>query len=238
LTALGGVAVSFSLGCEYTPKTTLTVRDPSAVRVEIDEGKGYHTVLSPSSQTDSYQLPGTVPPYHEGLREKTTFERQTGGAIEVVCNTCTPERRMLMPPTGKVTLGEEFLGEKIDFTQSEMRLRFTDDRGAQYNGSWSTYEAEAVTPWKNVALVERVSAPSRAVGERLLITAAVVAALGGFSLIDGVSNHHTTTLVFGGIFLPVSAILAVGGGWYAFAPEQDKILFKGKAGDQPTKSEE
>jgi hypothetical protein len=223
-----GVASAGALGCEYTPKTTVTVRDPSAVRVEIDEGKGLHTLLAPSSQAETVAIPGTVPPYHEGLREKTALERQSNGAIEIACGTCIPERKVLVPPDGNMPISESFQTAKIDFTQSELRLHFTDDRGGPYSTT-STYDADAVTPWKNVVKVERVSAPNRTIGERLLITAAVAGAIGAFSLIDGVGNHHTTTTVFGAVFIPVGVILLAAGGWYELAPADEKVLFKGKS---------
>jgi len=40
-----------AVGCHYTPETTVTVRDPSAVRVEIDAGKGLRAFLDPGSPT-------------------------------------------------------------------------------------------------------------------------------------------------------------------------------------------
>jgi hypothetical protein len=227
--AVLGLSTFGALGCEYTPKTTVTVRDPSAVRVEVDDGHGLRTLLSPSSQpSESVEIPMTEPPYEPGVHQKTTLQRETGGAIEVLCGECAPNKKVLFPADGKLVLGDDFLGGKIDFTKSELRIRFTDDRAGPWD-SFSTYNADAVTPWKNVALVERVSTPSRTVGGRLLITAAVVGALGAFSLIDGVGNHHTTTTVFGAVFLPISAFLFVGGGWYAFAPADEKVLFKGKS---------
>jgi hypothetical protein len=201
------------------------VRDPSAVRIEVDEGKGPQLLLAPGAQEDHADVPDTAPPFHEGLRQKTTVERMAAGPIEIQCGDCAPQRRTLVPLEGKIVLGEEFEHEKIDFTQHEMRMHFTDAREAPYHTE-STYEGEAVTPWTNVSVVTRVSTPNRAVGERLLLSAAICGALGGLSLVDGVTNHHTTTEAFGAVFLPISTFLLIAGGWYSFAPADEKVLFK------------
>ncbi|MGO8997312.1 MAG: hypothetical protein ACLQVI_28690, partial [Polyangiaceae bacterium] len=211
---LVGLGTAGALGCEYTPHTTVMVRDPSAVRVEIDEGKGLETVLPPSAVEAKVPLPDTAPPFEEGLRQKTVLRRIAAGPIEIQCAKCEPEMKTLVPLDGRMTLGESFFVEKFDFTQREMRVHFVDRRIGPYS-TGSTYDADVVTPWTNVAIVRRVSTPDRGLGTKLLLSAAIGAVLGGLGLGDGVADRETTPLVFGAVLLPLSAILAIAGGWYA-----------------------
>jgi hypothetical protein len=222
-------------GCHYTPETTVTVRDPSAVRVEIDEGKGLRTLLAPGAAGGAagdfvaepeVTLPDTAPPFQPGLRGKTAVRRLPRGAIEVRCADCSPDVKTLVPIDGQLTLGENFRVEKFDFAQREMRIHFTDSRDGLY-GTASAYEADVVTPWTNVALVRRVSTPDRGLGVKLLLSGAIVAALGGLTLGDGVADNHPSITVFGAFVLPLAAVLAAVGGWYALAPADDHVLFQG-----------
>lgn len=214
----------------------MTVRDPSAVRLEIDAGKGLRPLLAPAagpgSAADSaaereVTLPDTAPPFHAGLRAKTAARRLPRGAIELRCPDCTPDVKTLVPIDGMMTLGQSFFVEKFDFAQREMRIHFTDIRDGLY-GTPSAYEADVVTPWTNVALVRRVSTPDRGFGVKLLLSAAIAAALGGLSLGDGVADNHPSITVFGAVVLPLAAVLASVGGWYALAPAEDHILFQGR----------
>jgi hypothetical protein len=214
-----------ALGCEYTPETTVMVRDPSAVRVEIDDGKEVRTILPPSPQESHVLLPDTAPPFHEGLRQRTVLRRIAAGPIEVQCATCDPEMKTLVPLDGRMTLGQSFHVAKFDFAQKEMRVHFTDGRAAPY-GTGSTYDADVVTPWTNVAIIRRVSTPDRAFGVKLLLAAAIGIALGGLGLGDGVADHQTVPTVFGAVFVPLGAMLGIAGCWYAFAPADEHVLFK------------
>jgi hypothetical protein len=233
------LSTASTAGCHYTPETTVTVRDPSAVRIEIDAGKGLRALLAPRASgagdgaADSppeaegeVTLPDTAPPFQEGMRAKTTVQRMPRGAIEVRCPDCHPDVKTLVPMDGVMTLGQSFRVDKFDFTQREMRVHFIDTREGPY-GTPSAYEADVVTPWTNVALVRRVSTPDRSLGVKLLLSAAIAAALGGLSLGDGVADGHPTITVFGAVILPLAAVLAVTGGWYALAPADDHILFRG-----------
>jgi hypothetical protein len=154
-------------------------------------------------------------------------ERVAAGPIEIRCADCEPQRRTLVPLDGNIVLGEGFQTAKLDFTQHEMRIHFTDFRDGPYH-TISAYDADAVTPWANVAVVKRVSTPDRGTGTKLLLSAAVCGVLGGLSLVDGLANQHTTTEVFGAVFLPLSAFLFIAGGWYAFAPSDERVLFKAR----------
>jgi hypothetical protein len=214
-------------GCTYTPETTVRVKDPSAVRLEIDEGEGLRTLLPPSPTHAEVPLPDTAPPFQAGIRAKTTVERVASGPIDIHCPECAPDSKTLVPLDGRMTLGESFRVEKFDFSQREMRVHFVDSREGRY-GNPSAYEADVVTPWTNVALVRRVSTPDRALGVKLLLSAAIGAVLGGLSLGDGVAGGHPQVTIFGAIVLPLAAILAVSGGWYAFAPSEEHVLFRGR----------
>jgi hypothetical protein len=213
-------------GCTYTPETTVTVRDPSAVRVEIDDGKGPRTLLPPSAQKGEIPLPDTAPPFQAGLRTPTSLARAPAGAGEVRCDECSPAVKTLVPIDGRMTLGENFRVEAFDFTQREMRVHFTDSREGRY-GNPSSFEADVVTPWTNVALVRRVSTPDRGLGVKLLVSSAIAAVLGGLSLGDGIGDRHPVVTGFAAVILPISVILAVSGGWYAFAAPEDHVLFRG-----------
>lgn len=205
----------------------MTVRDPSAVRVEIDDGKGLRTLVPPSAQKGEIPLPDTAPPFQSGIRAATSIERLPAGPIEIRCPECTPVAKTLVPLDGRMTLGESFRVEVFDFTQREMRVHFTDSREGRY-GNPSAYEADVVTPWTNVALVRRVSTPDRGLGVKLLLSAAVAAALGGLSLCDGVADHRPVSTGFAAVILPLAVVLAVGGGWYAIAPAEEHVLFRGR----------
>jgi hypothetical protein len=226
LVPLGALALA-GVGCTYTPETTVTVRDPSEVRVEIDEGRGLRTVLPPGAEKLAAPLPDTAPPFEPGIRAKTTVERVERGGIEIRCDDCSPDLKTLLPLDGRMTLGDSFRIEKFDFTQREMRVHFEDTREGRY-GTPSAFVADVVTPWTNVNLVRRVSIPNRSLGVRLLLSAAIGAVLGGLSLGDGVFDHRPTVTAFGAIILPLSAVLAVAGGWYSFAPADEHVLFKSR----------
>jgi len=217
----------------------VTVRDPSAVRVEIDAGKGLRALLAPAAAsapatpatTDpatepEVTLPDTAPPFQPGVRAKTTMRRLPRGAIEVRCPECSPDVKTLLPLDGQITFGQSFRVEKFDFAQREMRVHFIDIREGPY-GTPAAYEADVATPWTNVALVRRVSTPDRGLGVKLLLSAAIAAALGGLSLGDGVADEHPSVTVFGAIVLPLATVLAVAGGWYALAPADEHTLFQG-----------
>jgi hypothetical protein len=220
------LAAPATLGCEYTPETTVTVRDPSAVRVEIDDGRGLRTLLPPSPVQKDAPLPDSAPPFDPGLRQPTLVRREPAGPIEITCATCRPEAKTLVPMDGRMTLGESFHVQKFDFTQREMRVHFVDEREGPYRTS-STYEADVVTPWTNVATVRRVSTPDRSLGVKLLLSAAVGGVLGGIGLGDGVASHQESITIFGAVILPLAAILAISGGWYALAPPDEHVLFNG-----------
>lgn len=220
-------ALALGLGaCTYTPVTTVTVRDPAKVRVEIDEGQGLRTLLPPSSEASEVPIPDAAPPFRPGLRTATKVQRVTRGAIEISCPECDPDEKTLVPLDGRMTLGESFHVDTFDFSQPEMRIHFVDGRDGRYSNP-STYEADVVTPWTNVELVRRVSTPSRALGVRLLLSAAIAAALGGLALGEGVGDGHPVSTGFGAIILPIAGVLAVAGGWYSFAPPDEHILFRG-----------
>jgi len=184
-----------------------------------------HTLLPPSPEKLEVPVPDTAPPFEEGIRGKTTVDRIAAGPIEIRCSECSPDVKTLVPLDGEMTLGDNFRVAKFDFTQREMRVHFTDTREGRY-GTASTFEADVVTPWTNVLLVHRVSTPDRGLGVKLLLSAAIGAVLGGLTLGDGVADGHPTITAFGAIILPLAAVLAVGGGWYALAPSQDLTLFK------------
>jgi hypothetical protein len=224
-------------GCTYTPETTITVRDPSAVRVEIDEGKGLRTLLPASASPSLHEshegahavevpIPDAAPPFQSGLRTPTSVARSAGGVIEIHCDECSPAVKTLVPPDGKMTLGASFRVAAFDFTQPEMRVHFVDARPGRYD-NLSAFEADVVTPWTNVALVRRVSTPDRALGTKLLLSSAIAAALGGLSLGDGIGDHHPVVTGFAAVILPVALVLAVSGGWYAFAEPEEHVLFRG-----------
>ena len=226
-------ACAFSLllaevGCTYTPETTVTVRDPSAVRVEVDTPSGPRTALEPGATETTVTLPETSPPFEEGsAKQKTSLHRVAAGPIEVLCDACDPKAKTLVPMNGQMTLGQEFRVAKFDFTGKEMRIHFTDARGAQF-GTVSSYDADVVTPWINVNEVKRVSTPDRGFGIKLLLSAAIGAVLGGFAVGDGVADHRQASVIFAGVILPISGILAISGSWYAVAPPREQILFTGK----------
>jgi hypothetical protein len=203
----------------------VVVRDPSAVRVEIDEGQGLRTILPASAQAARATLPDTAPPFHEGLRQKTVLRRIAAGPLEVWCPTCDPEMKTLVPLDGRMTLGKDFHVANFDFTQREMRVHFTDGRWGPFS-TGSTYDADVVSPWTNVVIIRRVSTPDRGFGVKMLISAAIAAALGGLSLGAGVANRQTVPTAFGAVLLPLGGILAISGGWYAFAPADEHVLFK------------
>ncbi len=213
-------------GCTYTPVTTVTVRDPAAVRVEVDEGEGLRTLLPASMDALAVGIPDTSPPFEQGIRTPTTAHRIARGAIEIRCPECSPDEKTLVPLDGVMTLGERFHVAKFDFTQREMRVHFVDSREGR-SGNPSTFEADVVTPWSNVALVRRVSTPDRGLGVRLLLSAAIATALGGLSLGDGVADGHPTVTIFGAIVLPLAGVLAIAGGWYTFAAPDEHVLFDG-----------
>jgi hypothetical protein len=196
------------------------------MRVEIDAGKGLRTLLPPSPEKAEVVLPDTAPPFDPGLRQTTVVRRVAAGPIEVSCEKCSPDEKTLVPMNGRITLGQSFRVEKFDFTQREMRIHFTDTREGPFH-TGSTYEADLVTPWTNVTLVERVSTPDRAFGVKLIMSAAVAGVLGGVALGDGLGTHTDQTTVLGAAVLPIAALLAIAGGWYALAPPEDHVLFRG-----------
>jgi hypothetical protein len=202
----------------------VTVRDPSAVRVEVDRGKGLQVLLPEGASSNEVPLPDTSPPFREGYREKTVVRRLPAGPIVLACAKCDPEEKTLVPLDGTITFGSKFGVQSFDWTQKEMRVHLRDGRDASY-GTVSAFDAEVVTPWSNVVQVRRASTPDRYLGLKLLLSAAMGIALGSFALGDGVSNHHATTTTFGAIILPISGVLAIGGGWYALAPTRELILF-------------
>jgi hypothetical protein len=147
--------------------------------------------------------------------------------IEIHCDECSPSVKTLVPPDGKMTLGASFEVATFDFTQREMRVHFVDARSGRYD-NLSAFEADVVTPWTNVALVRRVSTPDRGLGTKLLLSSAIAAALGGLAMGDGIADHHPVVTGFSAIILPLALVLAVSGGWYAFAEPQEHILFRGQ----------
>jgi len=84
------------------------------------------------------------------------------------------------------------------------------------------------TPWTNVNQVRRISTPSRSMGLKLLLSGGVAATLGVFALQDGVSEHHSTTTIFGAIILPLAVVLATGGSWYLLAAPRESVLYGAK----------
>jgi hypothetical protein len=223
--ALAAVALA---GCVYTPETTVRVRDPSAVQVDIEDEHGKTTtLLAPAATASEVPLPQTVPPFEEGIRMATTVRRHAPGPIDVHCAECDPETRVLVASDGTIQFDPDVRIVKLDWTRNEMRILFRDRRGASF-GSTSTYEAAVATPWSNVAQVRRVSTPSRSMGLKLLLSAGVAGTLGAFALEDGVSLHHPTTTIFGAIILPLAVVLATGGTWYMVAAPQETVLYGDK----------
>jgi hypothetical protein len=215
-------------GCVYTPQTTVKVRDPSAVQLDAEDEHGKTTtLLAPSATASEVVLPATSPPFEEGMRSATTLRRHAAGPIDAHCAECDPETRILVAADGTIEFDPTLQITKLDWTKTEMRIRFRDRREAGF-GSPSSFDAAVATPWTNVAQVRRVSTPSRAMGLKLLLSAGVGATLGAFALQDGLSLHHQTTTIFGAIILPLAAVLAAGGSWYMFAPPQETVLYGDK----------
>jgi hypothetical protein len=197
------------------------------VRVEIDEGKGLHALLPPTPEQAEIAIPATTPPFEPGFRQPTTVKRLPAGPIEIACATCAPREKTLVPMDGRMTLGHSFLIHKFDFTQHEMRVHFVDIREAPF-GATSIYAADVVTPWDNVISVHRVFEPDRGLGVKLLLSALAGGTLGGVALGDGVGTHATPPTVLGAVLLPLAAVLAIGGFWYALAPDYEQTLFSGR----------
>jgi hypothetical protein len=223
--ALAAVALA---GCVYTPQTTVRVRDPSAVQVDIEDQHGKTTtLLAPAATASDVPLPQTSPPFEEGVRMDTSMRRHAPGPIDVHCADCDPDTRVLVATDGTIEFDPGMRILKLDWTRNEMRIRFRDERLGAF-GSRSAYEAAVATPWSNVAQVRRVSTPSRSMGLKLLLSAGVAGTLGGFALQDGVSLHHSTTTIFGAIILPLAVVLAIGGTWYMVAAPQETVLYGDK----------
>ncbi len=211
----------------YTPETTVRVRDPSAVQVDIDNEQGKTTtVLAPAAVASEAQLPQTSPPFEEGTRTPTAVRRHAGGGVDVSCADCAPESRVLVASDGTIVFDSGITIMKLDWTKSEMRVRFRDRRATTF--ATTSYDAAVATPWSNVAQVRRVSTPSRSMGLKLLLSAGVAGSLGAFALQDGVSLHHSTTTIFGAIILPLAVVLATGGTWYMVAAPQESVLYGDK----------
>jgi hypothetical protein len=210
-------------GCTYTSETTVKVRDPAAVQIDVDDPEGKTVTVLPAGGT-SATLPNTMPPWAEGLRPVVTLNRKPGGPLEVICDDCSPKIATLVDTDGVMNLGPpiRYLGHP--FTKKELRVAFRDQREGRY-GSSPTYGAELVTPWTNVVSVRRVETPDRGMGVKLLASAAIVAILGGFALEDGFDKNHSETKVFGFVALPFVIPLAAGGAWYMFAPPVDHPVF-------------
>jgi hypothetical protein len=224
--AIACVALA-TAGCVYTPQTTVRLRDPSGAGIDIEDEHGKTSpLLPPAANASAAPLPSTSPPFAEGLRPATTLKRRAAGAIDAVCDECDPEVRALVAPDGTIEFDSGLRVTKLDWTKSEMRIRFRDIRTTSFGTT--AFDASLATPWANVAQVRRVSTPNRAMGLKLLLSAGVTGALGGFALQDGVSLHHSATTVFGIAVLPVALALATGGAWYAFAPPQETILYGDK----------
>jgi hypothetical protein len=218
-------------GCAYTPETTVKVRDPSAVQVDIEDGQGkLVTVLPPAATASEAKIPSTSPPWAEGLRPEVVMRRLAAGPIEIRCEDCSPQSATLVALDGVVDLDDPFEMTSHPWTKSEMRIRFRDKRDAAYSTT-TAYDAEVATPWTNVARVVRIDTPDRGLGFKLLASAAVLAVLGGFALQDGLSLHHSTTTAFAAIVLPLTIPLGATGIWYFFAPPQVHVIYgdKGQA---------
>ncbi len=212
----------------YTPQTTVKVRDPSGVEVDAEDEHGNASaLLVPAANASSVPIPSTSPPFVEGLRPTTSVQRRAAGAIDTVCDDCDPSVRALVAPDGTVEFNARLRITKLDWTKTEMRIHFRDTRATTFGES--AFDASIVTPWPNVSEVRRISTPNRATGLKLLLSAAVTGALGGFALQDGVSLHHSATTVFGIAVLPVALALLCGGGWYAFAPPRETLLYGDKS---------
>jgi hypothetical protein len=212
----------------YTQETTVKVRDPSAVQVDVEDEHGQMTTILPTAATaSSATLPSTSPPWSEGTRPPTVLARKAAGPITIACADCDPGEATLVAMDGHVAFEAPFTYLGHPWTKREMRIRFRDRRAT----SWATttsYTAELSTPWTNVAEVKRVGTPDRGLGFKLLASAAILAGLGIFALQDGLSLHHTTTTAFGAVMIPLSIPLGAGGAWYFLAPPEEHVLFGGK----------
>jgi hypothetical protein len=212
-------------GCVYTPETTVKVRDPSAVQVDVEDAQGkLVTVLPPAATASEVKLPATSPPWEEGLRPDVVLRRLAAGPIEIHCEECSPQSATLVALDGEVDLDDPFVMTSHPWTKTEMRIRFRDRREASYS-TMAAYDAEVATPWTNVARVVRIDTPDRGVGFKLLASTAVAAVLGGFALQDGLSLHHSTTTAFAAVVLPLTIPLGATGIWYFFAPPQVHVIY-------------
>jgi hypothetical protein len=200
------------------------VRDPSAVEIDIDDGRGKNlAVLPPSASASRAPLPMGSPPFVEGLQEAVTLRRRAAGAVDAICASCDPDARALVAPDGTIEFGPGLQITKLDWTKAEMRIRFRDIRAVTFGKA--EYDASVATPWSNVAQVRRVSTPNRAMGLKLLLSAGVAGALDAFAFQNGLSTNNSSTTILGAVILPIAVALAAGGAWYSFAPPRESVLY-------------
>jgi hypothetical protein len=224
--ALGLAACT--LGCEYTPKTTLTVRDPSLVRLEVDEGRGDQTIMAPGEKPEETMLPASHPPFSGVFSPATSLRRTAGGPIELHCETCEYEEQILLPDSGIVVFGDALRIRELDWKRQEMKIRFRQDQWVEAGDA--SFDAAIATPWSNVVSVHRTSTPNRGTGFRLLACAAITGLLGTFALVDAANNSRTTSLALGIPMLVITVPLLSVGGWYVFAPPREQDLYGGDGG--------
>jgi hypothetical protein len=217
-----------ALGCEYTPRVSVKVRDPSLVRVEVDDGRGDQTILAPGAQAETTMLPAGHPPFVGIFQTATSFQRVAGGPIAVECTTCNEGRREILSMGGVMVFGDQLLIRELDWSRGEMKIRYRDLQTTEGTSAW--FDAAVATPWSNVVQVHRTSTPDRAIGWRLLASAGVAGLLGTFAIIDAVNSKRNTSLALGVPMLVVTVPLLSGAGWYLFAPPREQDLYGGEPG--------
>jgi hypothetical protein len=203
--------------CEYRATTTITVRDPSAVRVDVETRSGTTTALPASPDPSLVRVPESQPP--------VTLQRVAGGPIVLRCDDCGIEKQTLVPMRGAIELGDPLRFSDLDWTRKELSVAFVDASLAPTQVA--PMQMSLATPWSNVASVARVRAPSRATGAKMLLAGLVVAGLGVFGVIDGASEHESVSTAFGLAAMVIAAPLLGGAGWYLFAPSRTTWLYGG-----------
>jgi hypothetical protein len=202
------------------------VRDPSLVRVEVDEGRGDQTILAPGAEPESTMLPAGHPPNMGLFYVPTSFQRAAGGPITVECEKCKEPRRPLVSANGVIAFGDDLAIRELDWTRNEMKVRYRDFQETEVSSAW--FDAAVATPWSNVVRVHRTSTPDRAIGLRLLASAGITGVIGALAIIDAANSKRTTSLALGVPMLVVTVPLASVGSWYMFAPPREQDLYGGE----------
>jgi hypothetical protein len=208
------------------------VRDPSQVRLDVDDGRGDQTILAAGGKAEETMVPASSPPFTGAFSPPTALRRGADGSIEVHCEPCLEPDETILPETGVLQFGDELRIRELDWTRSEMKIRFRDMQAIEPGPA--PFRATIATPWSNVVSVHRTSTPDRAVGLRLLLSAGITGLLGTLAVIDAVNHSgHTTSLALGVPMLVVTVPLASIGGWYMFAPPREEDLYNEQTSAAP-----